>query len=235
MSAGVVYWTPPESAVAAAQQACITPRAHSYGPSLGAQGLLEALQTKVREENGLTSVRVPHVQYSCETRQGACYDCTKLLSMHFEEPETNLFWAQASPQGFLRSASFTQIRNSVPSMQVDIMVTSGANQAFTNIVLTLVDAEDQVVLFKPYYFNHLMACQMTGGDKNVLYGTAGAGLKPDLDWLETTLKVDKPPKMVVIVNPCNPAGSVFLLFANSAISLLSSQQVTACSTKYYSA
>jgi aromatic aminotransferase len=92
-------------------------------------------------------------------------------------------------------------------MQVDIMVTSGANQAFTNVVLTLVDAQDKVVLFKPYYFNHLMAIQMTGGDKNVVYGPAGAGLRPDLDWLETTLKGDKPPRMVVIVNPCNPAGA----------------------------
>ena len=88
------------------------------------------------------------------------------------------------------------------------MVTSGANQAFTNIVLTLVDAEDKVVLFKPYYFNHLMALQMTGGGKNVMYGPAGAGLKPDLDWLENELKSDIPPKMVVIVNPCNPAGSL---------------------------
>ena len=87
------------------------------------------------------------------------------------------------------------------------MVTAGANQAFTNVVLTLCDAQDQVVLFKPYYFNHLMAIQMTGGEQNVLYGPAGAGLKPDLDWLESTLKGSKPPRMVVIVNPCNPAGS----------------------------
>ena len=33
------------------------------------------------------------------------------------------------------------------------MVTSGANQAFTNLVLTLLDARDRVVLFAPYYFN----------------------------------------------------------------------------------
>ncbi len=29
-----------------------------------------------------------------------------------------------------------------------------------NIVLTLLDAEDRAVLFKPYYFNHLMALQV---------------------------------------------------------------------------
>ncbi len=50
------------------------------------------------------------------------------------------------------------------------MVTAGANQAFTNVVLTLLDSQDKVVLFKPYYFNHLMAVQMTGGAGNVVYG-----------------------------------------------------------------
>lgn len=39
---------------------------------------------------------------------------------------------------------------------MDVMVTAGANQAFTNVVLALLDASDSAVLFAPYYFNHLM-------------------------------------------------------------------------------
>lgn len=31
-------------------------------------------------------------------------------------------------------------------------------------------------------------------------------LHPDLDWLQQQLAGDQPPKMVVIVNPCNPTG-----------------------------
>ena len=42
------------------------------------------------------------------------------------------------------------------------MVTSGANQAFANLVVSLLDAGDRCVLWAPYYFNHLMALQMTG-------------------------------------------------------------------------
>jgi aromatic aminotransferase len=90
--------------------------------------------------------------------------------------------------------------------QVDVMVTAGANQAFVNILLTLTDASDPVVLYKPFYFNHLMAVQMTGGSRTVLFGPPTEGLKPDLDWLEELLNSEKAPKMVVIVNPCNPAG-----------------------------
>jgi hypothetical protein len=47
------------------------------------------------------------------------------------------------------------------------MVTSGANQAFVNAVLALCDTSDRVVLFVPYYFNHIMALQMTGGAPQV--------------------------------------------------------------------
>jgi aspartate/methionine/tyrosine aminotransferase len=87
------------------------------------------------------------------------------------------------------------------------MVTAGANQAFTNIVLTLCDAKDRVVLFKPYYFNHLMALQMTGGAAEVVFGPCNPdSLHPDLDWLERQLRGPSPPKMVVLVNPCNPTG-----------------------------
>lgn len=52
-------------------------------------------------------------------------------------------------------------------LQYDLMVTNGANQAFVNIVLALCDSSDKVVLFTPYYFNHMMALQMTGGAPKV--------------------------------------------------------------------
>lgn len=60
-----------------------------------------------------------------------------------------------------------------------------AAQAYTNVVLTLTDEADRCVLFAPYYFNHLMAHQMTGGGGNVVFGPcAPDNFHPDLDWLE---------------------------------------------------
>jgi len=107
----------------------------------------------------------------------------------------------------LRSALEVKLvtENDLPNYAV--MVTAGANQAFTNLVLTLTDADDKVVLFRPYYFNHLMALQMTGGSRHVLYGACRSDtLHPDLDWLERELRGPDRPKMVVITNPCNPTG-----------------------------
>ena len=47
-------------------------------------------------------------------------------------------------------------------LTLHVGVAAGANQAFVNIVLTLLDADDRAVLFRPYYFNHLMALQARG-------------------------------------------------------------------------
>lgn len=59
-------------------------------------------------------------------------------------------------------------------------------QAFVNLVLTLCDAGDSVVMFEPYYFNAYMAFQMTGvtnilvgpGHPETLYPDAGTYLPP---------------------------------------------------------
>lgn len=49
-----------------------------------------------------------------------------------------------------------------PTLHAWVAGIAGANQAFVNIVLTLLDADDRAVLFWPYYFNHLMALQVRG-------------------------------------------------------------------------
>ncbi|KAL8230370.1 hypothetical protein R6Q57_000148 [Mikania cordata] len=108
----------------------------------------------------------------------------------------------------LREALTKKLREENNLCKSSVMVTAGANQAFVNIVLTLCDAGDSVVMFAPYYFNAYMAFQMTGvtdilvgpGDPNTLY--------PDADWLEKTLRETTPtPKLVTVVNPGNPSGT----------------------------
>ncbi|KAK3003970.1 hypothetical protein RJ639_019566 [Escallonia herrerae] len=88
-----------------------------------------------------------------------------------------------------------------------VMVTAGSNQGFLNLVLTLCDVADSVVLFAPYFFNAYMSFQMTGIN-NILVGPSNpTTLLPDADWLEEKLSESKPvPKLVSIVNPGNPSG-----------------------------
>jgi aspartate/methionine/tyrosine aminotransferase len=55
-------------------------------------------------------------------------------------------------------------------------------------VLALVDSDDEVVLFPPYYFNHLMALQMTGGSARVVLGCVDEKLVPNMKWFEEYLR-----------------------------------------------
>jgi aspartate/methionine/tyrosine aminotransferase len=94
-----------------------------------------------------------------------------------------------------------------PALQYSVMVTAGANQGLSSLMLTLLDPHDRAVLFKPYYFNALMALQMTGCGQSVVFGPCNpATWHPDLDWLEAQLGSRDPPKLVYVVNPCNPTG-----------------------------
>ncbi|ESW22683.1 hypothetical protein PHAVU_005G173300 [Phaseolus vulgaris] len=108
----------------------------------------------------------------------------------------------------LREALRKKLRNENNLCKSSVMVTAGANQAFVNLVLTLCDPEDSVVLFAPYYFNAYMSFQMTGVT-NILVGPGSPDtLHPDADWLERILSETKPaPKLVSVVNPGNPSGT----------------------------
>lgn len=125
------------------------------------------------------------------------------------EPDTFQYGADDG-RADLRHALVEKLRSENGLEGVDVMVTAGANQAYTNIVVALLDAEDKSVLFAPYYFNHLMALQMTGGGSGVLIGPARGDFLPDLTWLEEQFNSvsggDPRIKMVTAVNPCNPSG-----------------------------
>ena len=89
---------------------------------------------------------------------------------------------------------------------VDVMVTAGANQAFVNCVVTLLSHGDKCVVFQPYYFNHVMAIQMTHGNSGLVVGPCTDEGIPDVDWLDKALQQDDHIRMVTIVNPGNPTG-----------------------------
>ncbi|CAE8596454.1 unnamed protein product, partial [Polarella glacialis] len=92
------------------------------------------------------------------------------------------------------------------------MITAGANQAYANLVCALLDAQDSSVLFSPFYFNHRMALQMTGGSQSIVLGPTSEDYLPDAEWLEKRLAEPGPTggriRMVTVVNPGNPTGVI---------------------------
>ncbi len=89
--------------------------------------------------------------------------------------------------------------------ETNIMVTSGANQAFSNAILSVTKPGDQVIILAPYYFNHIMAVQLAGC-KPVIVDT-------DSDYQPTVKrigeKVSRSTRAIVLVSPNNPTGAVY--------------------------
>ncbi|KAL0905786.1 hypothetical protein M5K25_024224 [Dendrobium thyrsiflorum] len=125
------------------------------------------------------------------------------------EPSTSYYGADEGLSE-LRLALLEKLRRENKLTKSSVMVTAGANQAFVNLVLTLCDPGDSVVMFAPYYFNAYMSFQMTGIN-NILIGPSNKNtLHPDVEWLEMLLSekdTKSVPKLVTVVNPGNPTGS----------------------------
>mmetsp|Transcript_55834 Transcript_55834/g.62423 ORF Transcript_55834/g.62423 Transcript_55834/m.62423 type:complete len:967 (+) Transcript_55834:260-3160(+) len=147
-----------------------------------------------------------------------------LFSLHAYGPERGI------PE--LVTALKDKIRIEHNMIEHDVTVTVGANQAYTNVVLTIMGDDNNVnndnthvknnvnnkaVVFAPYYFNHVMALQMCCGPKAVVVGPTDmtTGI-PDLDWLTKQLQDNASNndnyhnnnniRMVTVVNPGNPTG-----------------------------
>jgi aspartate/methionine/tyrosine aminotransferase len=100
-------------------------------------------------------------------------------------------------------------QNKLNRTSFNVIVTQGANQGFASIVSCLCDAGDSAVLFKPYYFNHLMALQLSNVKPVFVECRAKDGYLPDPECLEEALEKDHKIRIVVVCNPCNPTGAVY--------------------------
>ena len=106
----------------------------------------------------------------------------------------------------LRTAIQKKIKRENALTNHEVIVTVGANQAYTNCILTLMNQDQKVVVFAPFYFNHVMAVQMALPTESLVVGPCSDDGIPDLKWLATALQEDPSIHMVTIVNPGNPTG-----------------------------
>ena len=86
-----------------------------------------------------------------------------------------------------------------------VCVTAGANMAFMNAVLAITRPGDEIILLKPYYFNHEMAVGIAGCVPVVV--DTDRAYQPVLSWIEE--KITDRTRAVVTVSPNNPTGAVY--------------------------
>ncbi len=89
----------------------------------------------------------------------------------------------------------------------EIIITSGANQAFVTALLTVTDAGDDVLLPAPYFVNHEMALRMCGRNPVQVPLREEDGFEITLDALLKHITANT--TALVIVSPNNPTGAVY--------------------------
>ena len=87
----------------------------------------------------------------------------------------------------------------------EIMVTAGANMGFLNALLAITDPGDEVILPRPYFFNHEMAIRMAGAAPRIV------PCRPDhqLDLDAVTAAVGPRTRAVATTSPNNPSGATY--------------------------
>jgi aspartate aminotransferase len=89
----------------------------------------------------------------------------------------------------------------------NIVVSTGAKQAITNAVLTLVDPGDEVIIFSPYWVSYEEIVKLAEGTPVQVVGTIENAYKVTAQQLEDAITSNT--KLVMYSSPCNPTGSVF--------------------------
>lgn len=87
----------------------------------------------------------------------------------------------------------------------NVLITAGANHAFTLVLTTIVDAGDEVIVHSPYFTNHhgaIVAAGATPVEAPVADRETFAVRWPDIEPLLT-----RRTKAVVLCNPSNPTGA----------------------------
>lgn len=86
-----------------------------------------------------------------------------------------------------------------------LCVTAGANMAFMNAVLAISDPGDEIILLRPFYFNHEMAVQIAGCVPIVVDTDASFQPVPG----RICERITERTRAVLTVSPNNPTGMVY--------------------------
>lgn len=86
-----------------------------------------------------------------------------------------------------------------------LVVTAGANMAFMNALMAITDPGDEVILLRPYYFNHEMAIQMVSCSPIAI--DTKADFQPSIE--NIVAGITPKTKAIVTVSPNNPTGVVY--------------------------
>ncbi|MDZ8051201.1 MAG: pyridoxal phosphate-dependent aminotransferase [Aulosira sp. ZfuVER01] len=132
---------------------------------------------------------------------------TEFLAKFLAEPTNNLYKAvEGIPPLVAALAAKLQAFNGIEINKENfIVVTAGSNMGFINAILAITSPGDEIILNKPYYFNHEMAITMAGCHPVLVETDENYQLRLEAITQAITPKT----RAIVTVSPNNPTGVVY--------------------------
>ena len=109
----------------------------------------------------------------------------------------------------LREAIIEKARkeNQIDALIENVIVTTGGVGGLTSAILTIVQANDEVLIPDPGWPNFFSAVALAGGIPITYSLDPGNGYLPSMDELRT--RISRRTKLMIINSPSNPTGAVF--------------------------
>lgn len=97
--------------------------------------------------------------------------------------------------------------NSLEYAPDQIVVSTGAKQSIANIMLSLINPGDEVLLPAPYWVSYIELIKLAGGVPVILY----AGIEQDFKIKPEQIaqNISEKTRLMIFSSPCNPTGSVY--------------------------
>lgn len=89
----------------------------------------------------------------------------------------------------------------------NVMVSTGAKQSLANVILSIIDPGDEVILPTPYWVTYSALVQLAEGKSVFVPTTIEADFKISPEQLEAAI-TDRT-RMFIFSSPCNPTGTVY--------------------------
>jgi aspartate aminotransferase len=109
----------------------------------------------------------------------------------------------------LRKAVSEKFRreNNLDYKPEQVIVSTGAKQSIANVVLSLIDSGDEVVIPMPYWVSYIEIVKLAGGKTVSVNTTIESDFKITPEQLEKA--ITSKTKMFIFSSPCNPTGTVY--------------------------
>ena len=161
-----------------------------------------------------------------ETLKQAGIDSTEANETHYTPVAGTVRVREAISKKFKRD-------NGLDYAPDQIVVSNGAKQSLANVVLSLVNPGDEVILPAPFWVSYAEIVKLAKGVPVVLPTSIEDDYKIKPEALEAA--INEKTRMVIYSSPCNPSGSVYTLDETQAIAevLLQHDNVITISDEIY--